>query len=82
MMGMGFVVITNQQNIGTPSESVEFCGMQNLQEGSVETSLGRGSNSSDRDAGDGGESSAPPIMIRCNGTSIAIFIVAVLWIIF
>ncbi len=74
-MGMGFVVVTNPQDIGTPSESVEFCGMQNLQEGSAEESLGSSSNSSDSDGG----SNAASMMIRCDGMLAAIFAVAMLW---
>ncbi|KAL3912025.1 MAG: hypothetical protein SGILL_007048, partial [Bacillariaceae sp.] len=42
VMGMGFVVITDPGDIGTPSESVEFCGKQNLQESSAEEALGGG----------------------------------------
>jgi hypothetical protein len=59
VMGMGFVVITDPDDIGTPSESVEFCGMHSLQESSAEDFLEDGTSSGidNNDGGDGSESS-------------------------
>eukprot|EP00539_Tryblionella_compressa_P000580 CAMPEP_0178737078 /NCGR_PEP_ID=MMETSP0744-20121128/2780_1 /TAXON_ID=913974 /ORGANISM="Nitzschia punctata, Strain CCMP561" /LENGTH=372 /DNA_ID=CAMNT_0020389591 /DNA_START=143 /DNA_END=1261 /DNA_ORIENTATION=- len=40
VMGMGFAIVVNPDEIGSPSESVAFCGQQSLEEGSAEVAGG------------------------------------------
>lgn len=52
-MGMGFAIIVNPDEVGTPSESVEFCGAQSLVQGSA-TDIEDSTNTPNDDPNSGG----------------------------
>jgi FtsP/CotA-like multicopper oxidase with cupredoxin domain len=80
IMGMSFAIVVDPDDIGTPSESVEFCGMQSLD---ADSAAGTGGGTEDDGGGgdtdtDGGGDDGSGAMLSGGGmvTSVAVLMAA------